>query len=647
MPIASVNDDRFQFYYEDSGVPPGSDDYTTLVLVHGAVYHGAIFRPMFYFAAGHNLRLVTLNFRDNPGSTPYSATELNALKDGDIEAQKGQIREQGLELAAFITWFIQTEGNLPVEPSERGGPLSGGIAVLGWSMGNLPVLSMLAHADELPIETQRLFEQYLRVLLLFDPPYFVLGGPGPRRSRLVGLSGKGPPDEVVKTFTLWVNGYYEHSPAMLLSLAEIDEVQLDAGVSEQWLQDPPHQTPTICRMTAAQQTECTKPSIFSRLLIPLSDMDSAVCDENARRALMDKTIWPHLRLEFICIQLQYEDSGAPIGSAPYVTLVLVHGAIFHGAIFRAMLVKASVYNLRIVTVNLRNYPGSTPYSDNELNALGEGPRGQKSIFRSQGLELASFIESFIRAENIPPVVFSGEGKSVSGGLAMLGWSMGNIPTLSTLAHADELSAETQAVFNQYLRTLILFDPPDFVLGAPDSYTFSPAFLAQEPTDEVAAEFMLWVSSYYSHSPSLLSSLAEADTAQLVAGTATESIKDPPPHHAPSLTRMSTLEVTECADRKVFAPLVMPLGASDREVYDENIRRALFDKTICPHLNVEFIWCDMSPEMFTHSMWYMYKLQAEARLMNGRTINLRRLKGANHFAHWDQPEATLRFLADLL
>ncbi len=40
MPIAPVDDEDTVLYYEDSGVPDGSVDYATVVLIHGMLFHG-------------------------------------------------------------------------------------------------------------------------------------------------------------------------------------------------------------------------------------------------------------------------------------------------------------------------------------------------------------------------------------------------------------------------------------------------------------------------------------------------------------------------------------------------------------------------------------------------------------------------------
>lgn len=42
MPTAQVNGNGAEIFYEDSGAPPGSTDYATIVIVHGLVFHSGM-----------------------------------------------------------------------------------------------------------------------------------------------------------------------------------------------------------------------------------------------------------------------------------------------------------------------------------------------------------------------------------------------------------------------------------------------------------------------------------------------------------------------------------------------------------------------------------------------------------------------------
>lgn len=40
MPTLPVNDSGAVIFYEDSGVPAGSSDYITIIIIHGLAFYG-------------------------------------------------------------------------------------------------------------------------------------------------------------------------------------------------------------------------------------------------------------------------------------------------------------------------------------------------------------------------------------------------------------------------------------------------------------------------------------------------------------------------------------------------------------------------------------------------------------------------------
>ncbi|KAH9918132.1 uncharacterized protein B0H18DRAFT_680544 [Fomitopsis serialis] len=178
MPLASVDEKGTQFYYEDTGAPPGQPSYTTLILIHGGVFHSAIYRPMIPYAAARDVRLVLVNVRDYPGSTPYSPSELAALNSSSLNEQRAMLNERGQEVAAFLLWFIRKEC-IPQIAGSQGdsGAGGGGLALLAWSWGNTITMSFLAQAAKLPKHDQETLGSYLRSLVLFDSSSHALGVP--------------------------------------------------------------------------------------------------------------------------------------------------------------------------------------------------------------------------------------------------------------------------------------------------------------------------------------------------------------------------------------------------------------------------------------------------------------------------------------
>lgn len=124
-----------------------------------------VFRRLLPYAEKHNLRIVRLNWRDYPNSTPYSSEEMDVIRNGDETAKSVFMREQGHQLAQFLLHLAQTEGIPKV--SEVGGTVTGGMSVLGWSMGNMWTLSLLGNARSLPDSTREILGQYLRTVVLY------------------------------------------------------------------------------------------------------------------------------------------------------------------------------------------------------------------------------------------------------------------------------------------------------------------------------------------------------------------------------------------------------------------------------------------------------------------------------------------------
>ena len=117
-------------------------------------------------ATQHNIRLILLNLHGYPGSTPYTDEELDRL-EVSIEAREAELQARGLELAEFLRWLICTEEIPPIREGNGEDELVGGLSLLSWSGGNGHTLSMFAHADKLTEETRKLFDEYLRSLILY------------------------------------------------------------------------------------------------------------------------------------------------------------------------------------------------------------------------------------------------------------------------------------------------------------------------------------------------------------------------------------------------------------------------------------------------------------------------------------------------
>ncbi|CCL99552.1 uncharacterized protein FIBRA_01570 [Fibroporia radiculosa] len=348
--------------------------------------------------------------------------------------------------------------------------------------------------------------------------------------------------------------------------------------------------------------------------------------------------------------LYYEDSGAP-SSSDYVTIIMLHGAVFHGAVFRRLFPYAGASNLRIVLINSRDYPGSSWYTDAEIEKFRGPPEVQASTLVAHALEFQTFIAWFIDTHNTPPIAANEDG-SLSGGVAFLAWSAGNMQSLSLLAHADKASEKVRLLLEAHLRAFIMYAPSPGVIGAqthPGVYNpFGDETLA--PAEQLAA-FFPCVCAHYTDTE--LTPDAEAFEAALVARKKLDIM--------PTYERMSPEELENVVDRRERPQTHVPLGFIDLTLHQDIARRALYDccgegsaspgasEPIWPRVRV----CVLLPSRDVgHVVWAVELLRRqyeEARKAGkiGRTVDVVRIDGANHFVHWEEPERFVKLVASVV
>ncbi|CCM06257.1 uncharacterized protein FIBRA_08507 [Fibroporia radiculosa] len=195
-------------------------------------------------------------------------------------------------------------------------------------------------------------------------------------------------------------------------------------------------------------------------------------------------------------QLAYIDRGPPkTDAATYQTVFILHGLGFTAAVYRRLIAKAPEHGLRVVAINRRDYPGSSPLSPLDQAAL-VGTDDEKSSFLSaRALEIWSFIIRFIKQYNPPPLSNGGR----SGGVGLMGWSLGNAFTLSTISTIHSLPVGSQHFIKDYLRVLIIHEPPMSALGRPNlPKHWMPILDITIPAEERHDMWLICVSAYFKH-----------------------------------------------------------------------------------------------------------------------------------------------------
>ena len=120
----------------------------------------AIFKKLLPIAKGYKLRILAFNRRSYPGSSPFTAAELAALKSKDVATLSAFFRCRGLELAKLLSWAVR---ELHIPPRKASG---GGFALMGWSLGNIITMALLRFLPEFPEDLEAIMVAYLRSLII-------------------------------------------------------------------------------------------------------------------------------------------------------------------------------------------------------------------------------------------------------------------------------------------------------------------------------------------------------------------------------------------------------------------------------------------------------------------------------------------------
>ncbi|KAL5492299.1 hypothetical protein ACEPAI_3746 [Sanghuangporus weigelae] len=228
-----------------------------------------------------------------------------------------------------------------------------------------------------------------------------------------------------------------------------------------------------------------------------------------------------------------------------------------------------------------------------------------------------------------------------GGVVLMAWSSGNGYTLPLLAYIDSIPEETRQFIELYFRSHIVFDAPRWVLGAPPAPdVLKDASLSEE---ERIRTFSEWVSAYYSHKSVTSHILADLQLVQ-------PESKEPP--RKSTIASMTPQEIQETTRMPAVLNSEVAGRAAPPAIHAGRIRRALFDDELAKYWSragVDVVWCENSTWVVVDAMWEFQKARekADEKGIVGRPLRIIMMSGANHFPHWDEPDMTMEFFANVI
>ncbi|KAH8989578.1 alpha/beta-hydrolase [Lactarius akahatsu] len=343
---------------------------------------------------------------------------------------------------------------------------------------------------------------------------------------------------------------------------------------------------------------------------------------------MQSTQWKRLGV------FAFLDTGPPpIHQKDYVTLVMVHGRGGTADFFSRLLPLAGKLGARVVAINRRDYPGSTPFSEEDrallFSTTYDTPAASDHAdhyMKARAGEFYDFLSQLVKSEELP-----------INSIILAGWSLGTAFVNSFLAYGPSFDLELWgAGLSQHIRRVIAYDPPSLAMGYPfpDGYYFP---LNDPPISQEKEVFPSWVTGHY----------ADGDTLE------TLSLRNALDEPSPTITRMSHEDLASTFHEPPTlldgSDTVIQKSGVDRGVFSRLREAALFapqhSEIAWPNVEFRYVCCDRSVWLMPWGIW-SFGAEIDQVRKDGKRIrkhSVVRMKGANHCAHWDEPERTLRLL----
>ncbi|KDQ06989.1 hypothetical protein BOTBODRAFT_120698 [Botryobasidium botryosum FD-172 SS1] len=208
--------------YTDTGPVPGSDNYTTLVVLHGSAFNGHGLETLHEYSHQLNLRTIIPMRRDYAGSTKYSDSEIDDLHNG----RKVFIDRLCVQMAEFMKQLV--DSGIPKISSDG---KNGGIAIMGWSMGSATAMSLFSDVSLIPAPLYEELQLYVKELVLHEAPHLSFGFSLPEDEKTYDPwtdPDCKTPEALYQNFKRWVSSYYDEHD---MSTGHVNQLDMRNGTS--------------------------------------------------------------------------------------------------------------------------------------------------------------------------------------------------------------------------------------------------------------------------------------------------------------------------------------------------------------------------------------------------------------------------------
>ncbi|KAK0229916.1 hypothetical protein EDD85DRAFT_972584, partial [Armillaria nabsnona] len=334
------------------------------------------------------------------------------------------------------------------------------------------------------------------------------------------------------------------------------------------------------------------------------------------------------------VHLAYLDTGAPAHTSSYTTIFAIHGIVFTNLIFQKVMSVTSSNGVRFVAIQRHPFPGSTPFTNEELNVtLTGGSDDEERDFEIEmrGHEIASFVDIFIQNHNLPHV--SDDGKS--GSALLLRWSVGGAYIVAAIVSTETLPVNVQTRLGAYVWSLIVYKAAPIALGLPThSQNWAPLVDTTMPEDLRLPAFSQWCTGYFDHGNITLSLAHDLDSLSWILTTLVyvPTFYKIPVKELDKITRYGSNVATDLPFLFFFAN---QLNVAYRKAFNDEGIGAIF-----PLLKRLFMCGDKTGAFGVSGLWAVQ----DDQLDNG-TVDYKLVPGGNHFMMWDNPETAFSVFMD--